>query len=370
MNTINLGRQKFFQRKDHIAMLETISNNYIQGCLQVLTFSQSWYLYFEKKQLIYIYQANSMWDIFYEKLQKISPHLKNLDNELRGELKAIFDSSADSSIADRPDYLAICWLVEKQYVSPVEAGKLIEEIAIEVLDSFLKLRDGIYEFIPQSLPDYLPKFCHLDISLLARRCQLRSVNLTNISNVVEPFKDSEIGLVSLGYQELENKKMQFMSSLTSRNERFTHNIDIENNTVTANDKKKEKQTNKKVYKVLCIDDSPTILNAIRGFLDEEVFNVITVDNSLKALMQILHTKPDIILLDISMPNLDGYELCSLLRKHSVFQDTPVIMVTGRTGLIDKARAKMVKASGYLSKPFSKADLLKVVFSKISYASSV
>ncbi len=120
----------------------------------------------------------------------------------------------------------------------------------------------------------------------------------------------------------------------------------------------------KVYKILCIDDSPTVLKAIKGFLDEQLFNVIIVEEPLKALMQILRHKPDIILLDISMPNLDGYELCSLLRKHRLFRDVPVVMVTGKTGFIDKARAKMVRASGYLTKPFTKADLLKVIFHQI------
>ena len=72
-------------------------------------------------------------------------------------------------------------------------------------------------------------------------------------------------------------------------------------------------------------------------------------------------KPDLVLLDIGMPNLDGYELCSLLRKHSYFKSTPVIMVTGRTGFVDRAKAKLVRASGYLTKPFTQGDLLKVVF---------
>lgn len=362
MKTVNLGRQKFLQQKEHIALLETVSKNYIQGCLQVLSLSQSWYLYFEKEQLIYAYQTHRMWDIFHNKLEQLFPHLKNLDDELDGELKLLFDSRTDGDIIDRPDYLAICWLVDKQYLNPLQAGKLIEEIAIGVLDSFLKLRDGIYEFTPQTLPDYLPKFCHLDICLLARRCQLRSVNLTNITNVVQSASDNGMALLSLGQQELVNLDRQFIPTQINGTE--LREQEIEDNAINKN----ENKTEQKLYKVLCIDDSPTILNAIRGFLDEEVFTVITVDNPLRALMQILHTKPDIILLDISMPNLDGYELCSLLRKHSAFQDTPVVMVTGKTGFLDKARAKMVKASGYLSKPFSKADLLKVVFSKISYIS--
>ena len=103
---------------------------------------------------------------------------------------------------------------------------------------------------------------------------------------------------------------------------------------------------------------------MKGFLDEQMFSVVAVNEPLKALMQILRTKPDLILLDIEMPNINGYELCSLLRKHSYFKNTPVIMVTGRKGLIDRAKAKIVRASGYLTKPFTQGDLLKIVFQHI------
>ena len=228
-----------------------------------------------------------------------------------------------------------------------------------MLDSLLKLRDGIYQFIPESLSDYLPKFCHLDISLLARRCQLRSINLTNITNVMQPINHNKVGLFELGQQQLVMER-QLVPNLTNENRFITQ--EVKDSSINNNEKKKKRK--QKCYKVLCIDDSPIILKAIKNFLDEELFTVITVQDPLKALMQILHNKPDLILLDICMPNLDGYELCSLLRKHPIFRSTPVVMVTGKTGFIDKARAKIVKSSGYLSKPFSKADLLKVIFSQI------
>lgn len=358
MNTVNLGRHKFLQQKEQISLLEKVSQHYLKGCLQVLSNSQSWILYFEDGKLIYAYQSHSMWNIFYEKLRQLCPEFYELSNQLLSQLKALFDSQTNNEIADRSDYLAICWLVEQQYLNSLQAGKLIEEMALGVLDSFLKLRDGIYEFIPESLSDYLPKFCHLDISLLARRCQLRSINLTNITNVIQPIDRNKVDLFGLGQQQLLGER-QFVPNSTNDTGVITQ--DVEDTSINNNEKEKTEQ---KLYKILCVDDSPIILKAIANFLDEELFTVISVDDPLKALMQILHTKPDLILLDISMPNLDGYELCSLLRKHPTFRSTPVVMVTGRTGFLDKARAKIVKSSGYLSKPFSKADLLKVVFSQI------
>ena len=115
------------------------------------------------------------------------------------------------------------------------------------------------------------------------------------------------------------------------------------------------------YTVACIDDSPTVLNAIQKFLEDQSLSVVAINDPVKALMQIVRSKPDLILLDITMPNLDGYELCALLRRHPRYKRTPIVMVTGNTGLIDRARAKLVRASGYLTKPFTQTDLLKMVF---------
>ncbi|NJR19121.1 MAG: response regulator [Calothrix sp. CSU_2_0] len=143
---------------------------------------------------------------------------------------------------------------------------------------------------------------------------------------------------------------------------MTESQSVKKNVDSDNNRHQARQSNdKQIYKVMCIDDSPTIINAIKHFLDDSFFYVVGIHDPLKALMQTIRIKPDLILLDIGMPNLDGYELCSLLRKHSYFRNTPVIMVTARTSLIDRAKAKMVRSSGYLTKPFTQADLLKIIF---------
>jgi twitching motility two-component system response regulator PilG len=115
----------------------------------------------------------------------------------------------------------------------------------------------------------------------------------------------------------------------------------------------------KKCKIACVDDSQTILNEIKRFLDDD-FSVVTIDDPLSALMKMMQIKPDLILVDLKMPKLDGYQLCSMLRKSSLFKKTPIIMVTGKKGLIDRARAKLSGANDYLTKPFTKSELLDVV----------
>lgn len=123
----------------------------------------------------------------------------------------------------------------------------------------------------------------------------------------------------------------------------------------------QQEENIKTYTIVCIDDSRAVVNAMKMYLDDNIFSVIGINDPLKALMQVIRLKPDLILLDITMPTLDGYELCSLLRKHSSLKETPIIMVTGKKGIINRVKAKMVKASDYITKPFGKKDLLKVIF---------
>jgi two-component system, chemotaxis family, response regulator PixG len=118
------------------------------------------------------------------------------------------------------------------------------------------------------------------------------------------------------------------------------------------------------YKIACVDDSPTILREINRFLDGDSFKVFPIVDSGTALMKIIRINPDIILLDVGMPTIDGYKLCSMLRKHPAFKKTPIVMVTGNTGIIDRAKAKMAGSTDYMTKPFTQSGLIEMVSSHL------
>ena len=124
-------------------------------------------------------------------------------------------------------------------------------------------------------------------------------------------------------------------------------------------------TERKVHKIVSVDDSPTMLKEISRLLEDENFSVVTISDPLKAVMSIVRHKPDLILLDLNMAGIDGYELCRLIRNNSMFKEIPIIFVTGSKGIIDKIKARFVGASGYLTKPFSRSELLKMVFMHLS-----
>ncbi len=116
----------------------------------------------------------------------------------------------------------------------------------------------------------------------------------------------------------------------------------------------------KTWKIACIDDSPAMLNEIERLLSSDEFVVHPINDSMKALMRLASIRPDLILMDVGMPNVDGYQLCSLIRKATMLRDIPIVMVTGHKGLLDRAKAKMAGANDYLTKPFTKNELLKMV----------
>ncbi len=113
-------------------------------------------------------------------------------------------------------------------------------------------------------------------------------------------------------------------------------------------------------KVMVIDDSNTIRRSAEIFLVQAGCRVILAEDGFDALSKITDHQPDIVFVDIMMPRLDGYQTCALIKKNPRFSGTPVIMLSSKDGLFDRARGRMVGSDEYLTKPFAKDSLLKTV----------
>ncbi len=113
-------------------------------------------------------------------------------------------------------------------------------------------------------------------------------------------------------------------------------------------------------KVMIIDDSKTIRKSAETLLNKEGCEVLTAEDGFEALAVIAVNKPDIIFVDIMMPRLDGYQTCTLIKNNRQFRDTPVIMLTSKDSIFDKARGRIVGSEEYLTKPFTRDDLLQAV----------
>ena len=113
-------------------------------------------------------------------------------------------------------------------------------------------------------------------------------------------------------------------------------------------------------KVMVIDDSNTIRRSAEIFLVQAGCQVVLAEDGFDALAKIADHQPQVIFCDIMMPRLDGYQTCSLIKKNPRFKSTPVIMLSSKDGLFDRARGRMVGSDQYLTKPFSKDSLLQTV----------
>lgn len=113
-------------------------------------------------------------------------------------------------------------------------------------------------------------------------------------------------------------------------------------------------------KIMVIDDSSTIRRSAEIFLGQAGYRVVLAEDGFDALSKMNDHKPALIFCDILMPRLDGYQTCALIKKSAKFHATPVIMLSSKDGLFDRARGAMVGSDAYLTKPFTKDSLLKTV----------
>ena len=113
-------------------------------------------------------------------------------------------------------------------------------------------------------------------------------------------------------------------------------------------------------KVLVIDDSKTIRRSAENLLSKEGCSVITATDGFDALAKIADSRPEIIFVDIMMPRLDGYQTCALIKNNTEFKATPVVMLSSKDGLFDKAKGRIVGSDQYITKPFSKEELLGTI----------
>ncbi|MBW4694894.1 MAG: response regulator [Lyngbya sp. HA4199-MV5] len=356
MNTMSMVDHKPSQRLHPLSLLAQAKSRQVSGCLRVSSNAALWSIYLDQGELIYASYSVDRFERLDRHLRQISRHAPSLVSAVRVQVRLLFESAPEMRSRICTDYRALCWLVEQQHLTPEHVASLIEELAKEVIESFLSVQEGSYELVEKEKFDEFPIFYRLDLRPLVEFCQERLRQQRPVKpSLPTPSKRPDFASqakVSQPPVAPDNLTDQPLASTTKA---------ISTNGV----KPPEAESHKAQYTIVCVDDSPTVLQAINSFLDDTSFAIVMVNDPVRALMQVVRSKPDLVLMDVEMPNLDGYELCSLLRRHPTFRNTPIIMVTGNTGFIDRAKAKLVGASGYLTKPFTQSELLKIVFKHLS-----
>jgi chemotaxis family two-component system response regulator PixG len=373
----------------------------VNGCLIVTARSVEWRLYFHQGQLTY--GTHSL-----EPLERLERHLRGLSSQnpklsgtVRERLRDLFNvpSNQQKNTPQTADYQAIIWLIQQKYLNGQEIQRLVTNLVREILQSYLLLENLSHIFIPYS-PDPL---VHLNYSTIINECQsdlegwqklstyIQSsyqrpylLEQGRISQSLSPQKREKLRKILIGFNFQQLAVLLNQNALTlaqtlypliangaiglkapqvpfdrlptfSRPANTTHSSLPSPNPIDSLPTPGLVKTN-----IVCVDDSPAMLRAIKQFLSTQSVEIHTIAEPLKALREIVRLEPQLIMLDVGMPNLDGYRLCRLIRNHSLFKETPIIMITGNTGMIDRAKAKVAGATDYLTKPFSQTELEKMV----------
>jgi|GEM_PF-431378 len=159
-------------------------------------------------------------------------------------------------------------------------------------------------------------------------------------------------------QKIEQKNTQESAKKSIPSQ--INKVELQPKEIANISKNEDTSSHNQIPIIACIDDSKTVQKQVKMTLQPAGYRVINILNATNALRELSRNMPGLILMDINMPDINGYDLCSMLKRSQKFQDVPIIMLTGRDGIIDRMRAKMVGANKYLTKPFQPQELIDIV----------
>jgi two-component system, chemotaxis family, response regulator PixG len=388
------------------------------GCLEISSKTVKWFVYIDGGQLVYITHSIDPIDRLDLYLKGLSRQVPSINSDVRTQVRLSIDPG--EKVYLRPDLQGIGLLGQENILTSQAKASLAMELSREALESLLLIQECTYAFSPAQQP--IKELTSIEFDPLLTLCQQRlqawqslqpyiwspyqrpylfsqsqsaetlsPENYHRLAKLLKGFSfrhlanllgQDELKLVKNLYPLIVDKLILLRSpqppysdlpnfakvsapEVAAAIEEVAllseETINGANHGANHEANQPVSQSDTKVYRVACIDDSPAMLQTIERFLGSENLSLFLIQESVKALIEMMRIKPDLILLDVGMPKVDGYELCRLLRKHPMFKTTPIIMVTGNTGLIDRAKARLAGTTDYMTKPFTQSELSKMVF---------
>ena len=317
---------------------------------------QFWFLFFDNGELIYATDTDS-------NLTRLRDYLHGLGLE-----HALDQLSSAKLGINVLEYGRIWALLESKILSPSQAKSILESTIREVLFDIIGLYQGTFVFeISAALT---PKLTKLKFSQISSEYGLQLQTWKKFYPVLQsvnqcPILLSEEVLPRLnswidGKTSIRQLSRYAGLDIATTGRMVYDAIKLGQVSITPLAMSVPQQLKVQSPKILCVDDSVTICRAVEYILHNHGFQITAISSPIKALSLIFQHNPDLILCDITMPELDGYELCGMLRKSSAFAKVPIVMLTGKDGYIDRVKARMVGATEYLTKPFGEKELLTTV----------
>ena len=401
-------------------LLKHLASSNANGCLQVSCeafASVSFFLYLWEGKLYYATNSLAPLERLERHLRRLSNQNKNLTGRVIKEIRQEVNNNINVYPENPSDYKGILWLTKnEQYLQSNEALTLLRRVIREVFEALLCLpKPIIYKFAEQSQP--LTKLCSFELPSYIEQCQKR-LQAWNIFTTHVQSSYARLYLASETISSIPNltakqnrticqllKGLNFrqISALIDKDELIVARLlypaiidgsiiirspkqpfdklpDLPINSLFANindepeewsvtngeskqnaEGKDTMQVLKKKWRIACVDDSYVTHKNLQNILDTSMFLLAKITEPMNALTELIEFKPEVILLDIDMPQINGYELCSLLRSHYEFKSIPIVMLTGERGLVNLTKSKLVGATDYLVKPFQQSSLFNVIF---------
>jgi len=320
------------------------------------TSGKFWFLFFHNGELIYATDTDS-------NLTRLRDYLHGLG------LEHALDRLANSKLGINVlEYGQIWSLLESNVINPTQAKSIIESTMREVLFDILRLYQGTFVF--EISPALTPKLTQLKFSQISSEFARHLQRWQQFYPIIQSSNQCPVLMSNDALPHLRNwidgkttiRQLSRYSGLDicKIGQDIYDAIATGQVTVPPLVLNVPQQVKVQSPRVVCIDDSVTICRAVEYILHNHGYQVMAVSSPIKALSVIFQHKPDLVLCDITMPEIDGYELCGMLRRSSAFAKVPIIMLTGKDGFIDRVKARMVGATEYLTKPFGEKELLTTV----------
>ncbi|MEA5515855.1 response regulator [Nodularia sp. UHCC 0506] len=334
---------------------------------------QFWFVFFLNGQIIYCQQGD--------------PNLSRIDDYLRHyRIETRLDEQQLASLGSQnaPEYGYLWALLERNIIDPKIGHSIIRSLVYEALFDLLSLHQGSFIFrqgatltpqltsleiapliykVTHQIQAWKQLYPHIQSSeqlpVLADMVQLQSSLPEATINKLKHWADGKTTLRQLA-RHLNRDILTVAKAIYPYVQQGWLQLVYYHTNDAPKRPKKSRFDDKEQVRVVCIDDTKTICETVESILKPQGYEAIALTNPLEAISLIFQLQPDLILCDIAMPELDGYEICAMLRHSTAFENIPIIMLTGKDQFIDRVRATMVGATDYLTKPFGDTELLMLV----------
>lgn len=370
-----------------------LKQSQFDGQLQLVAQNTQWTFEFYMGRLLYVTGGKQSIRRWYRYVKQYCPDLYGELSSLTSELKKLADVEGNKNLVCW-EYNLLSFWYSQQKISREQIRQIVESIFLEVFFDISQTRKVVYQVKPDSQLSNQLLLVNADTVInkakvlwqawLNAKLGERSPDLAPIirhplelkKHVPEPLYRTLTMMLTgqLTLRDLSVKINRDIVSLTASLLPHVQQGAVEliciDDLTSPLPPPPSAENSHRTPLIACIDDSPAICRVLEKVLGTADYQVLCIHNPLRAIAMLLSKKPDLIFLDLVMPGTNGYELCTQLRRISRFKETPIVILTGNDGVIDRVRARMVGANAFLGKPIQPYQVLSVVESHLSKQVSV